>query len=267
MYHAVWPGLNEPGSHGVSPAQDPQLSDPGARVYALDERAFHRQMRIVAEGFTCSSNTWESLALPDPPRSVWITFDDGHRSNAEIALPILQKLGLRGIFFITTDWIGQPGFMDEDQIRGLQAAGMLIGSHGCSHAYFSDLTADDLKRELVESRARLESITGQPVTGLSLPGGSNQRAVRQLAAEAGYSHLFTSRIDLADASTDPLDWPRIPITNRLSMDLFSRIVAGDRATVNRLARGARLRVLARRLMGNRLYDRLRDRILAQRREH
>ena len=119
MYHAVWPGLDEPGPRGFSPSQDPQLGDPGARVYALDERTFYEQMRIVAEGFACPSYAWETLAPPDQPRSVWITFDDGHRSNAEIALPILKQLGLRGIFFITTDWIGRPGFMNEDQIREL----------------------------------------------------------------------------------------------------------------------------------------------------
>ena len=36
-----------------------------------------------------------------PRRALLITFDDGYRSIAEVALPILQRLGLPSVFFIT----------------------------------------------------------------------------------------------------------------------------------------------------------------------
>jgi len=60
--------------------------------------------------------------------------------------------------------------MDEDQIRRLRRAGMLIGSHGCSHGYLSDMPPQDARRELAESKARLESILQEPVPALALPG-------------------------------------------------------------------------------------------------
>jgi len=41
-----------------------------------------------------------------PPRSLVVTFDDGYADNAEIALPILQKLGLKATIFVA------PGFLD-----------------------------------------------------------------------------------------------------------------------------------------------------------
>jgi peptidoglycan/xylan/chitin deacetylase (PgdA/CDA1 family) len=40
-----------------------------------------------------------------PPNPVMITFDDGYRSNADVALPILRELGVPAVFFIATRFV------------------------------------------------------------------------------------------------------------------------------------------------------------------
>jgi peptidoglycan/xylan/chitin deacetylase (PgdA/CDA1 family) len=42
---------------------------------------------------------------PLPRNPVLITFDDGYRDNHDVALPILQRHGLRATFFIATDYV------------------------------------------------------------------------------------------------------------------------------------------------------------------
>jgi len=264
MYHALWPALDERDALLRHWAGDTQLQDPGARLYGLDQRVFRRQMLALNKAGAQTRCPWAELAAPGPHRLL-ITFDDGHQSNFELALPVLEELGLMAIFFITSDWIGRKDFLDEEQILGLRRAGMLIGSHGVTHRYFSDLSADEVRRELADSKARLEGILGESVPGLSLPGGRAHPALRPIAREVGYRHLFTSTPALANSAGDPLAWPRIwpriPITNLLSDDFVERLARGETAAVRRMARVARLRRLARGLLGNSLYDRLRGRIL------
>lgn len=42
---------------------------------------------------------------PCPGGAVILTFDDGYRSNYELAFPILQKYGLHGTIFVATDFV------------------------------------------------------------------------------------------------------------------------------------------------------------------
>lgn len=259
MYHALWPAQASPDDLMKYWAQDPQLREPGTRVYALEQTAFRRQMQSLARAGAQQPAQWGDLDRQTPScNQVWITFDDGHQSNCELALPVLQEFGLVAIFFITTDWIGQPGFMTPPQIRQLRAAGHLIGAHGCSHRYFDTMTEEDLRRELSESKRRLEELLGEEVPAMALPGGKNHPQIQRLAREAGYRHLFTSRIALADrAGADPLDWPRIPITNRLPENFLERILHGDTRGVRRLARRAQVLRSARALLGGPFYERVR----------
>lgn len=46
-----------------------------------------------------------------PDRAVCITFDDGFRNNATVALPLLQKFNMPASIFLTTDYIGTTGMI------------------------------------------------------------------------------------------------------------------------------------------------------------
>src|SRR5258708_2050888 len=41
-----------------------------------------------------------------PPKSALITFDDAYRNNLTVALPIMQPLGIPGVVFVPTQYIG-----------------------------------------------------------------------------------------------------------------------------------------------------------------
>ncbi len=124
---------------------------------------------------------------------VLLTFDDGALSSYTCVAGELEKRGWRGHFFVTTDWIGRPGFMDAQQIRELHARGHIIGSHTCSHpARMSKLSCTELLKEWTVSCTVLSDILGERVMTASVADGYYSRKVAQAAAVAGIQVLFTS---------------------------------------------------------------------------
>jgi peptidoglycan/xylan/chitin deacetylase (PgdA/CDA1 family) len=110
-----------------------------------------------------------------------------------VAADRLEGEGRRGYCFVTTDFIGQRGFLSAEQIRELDARGHVIGTHSASHpARFSALTAAEMRDEWSTSRMKLEDILGRAVTVGSVPGGYFSTAVAKAAADAGLRTLFTS---------------------------------------------------------------------------
>jgi peptidoglycan/xylan/chitin deacetylase (PgdA/CDA1 family) len=115
----------------------------------------------------------------------------------------LEKYGWRGHFFITTDWIGRPGFLDRQQIRELHRRKHVIGSHSCIHPErMSHLGWAELMREWSESCAILSDILGEQVRVASVPGGYYSRNVGKTAAAAGIEVLFTSEATAAASVLD-----------------------------------------------------------------
>ena len=107
-----------------------------------------------------------------------VTFDDGHISNFEFALPILQSRAIRAWFFITVGWTGRrPGYMGWNELRKLHQAGHVIGAHGWTHTLLTHCSARRLHSELVDARLTLEDKLGASVTSMSLPGGRYNRHV------------------------------------------------------------------------------------------
>lgn len=235
--------------------------DPASRLYLLRADAFRDHMaRLKDDGFNAVllKDLSSKKCLPQKP--LVMTFDDGHVSDYEIALPILDSFSFRAEFFITTRRIGEPGYLDASQIRALAAAGMGIGSHGATHTFLNDLSPAAAKTEMVESRESLEAILGAPVNALSFPGG--RRPNEPLITEAGYAWGCDSRPGLFIGEST-LRVPRFAIRRDTTMAQLAGIINGEPKYVWSLILAAFIRGCAKRLLGNRNYVRL-HRIAAKR---
>jgi peptidoglycan/xylan/chitin deacetylase (PgdA/CDA1 family) len=125
-------------------------------------------------------------------RPVVITFDDGGVSAVKAA-DLLERVHLRGRFFVTANFIGSRGFVDRRDLRELHARGHAVGSHSCSHPLrMGHCTRVRLMDEWGRSRAILSDILGAAIDEASVPGGDLAPVVVDAAAEAGYARLFTS---------------------------------------------------------------------------
>ena len=185
-------------------ATDPRESgfrSPGADRYKLTVPAFEAQLDGLAavdvETPWLAHDLLRSSELPSPEPGggipAAITFDDGGESYYTVAADRLEALDWRGHCFVTTDFIGQRGFLTPAQLRELDARGHMIGSHSASHpARFNSLTLVEMRAEWSDSRQKLEDVLGHAVTVASVPGGYFSDNVARAAADAGLRVLFTS---------------------------------------------------------------------------
>jgi peptidoglycan/xylan/chitin deacetylase (PgdA/CDA1 family) len=156
----------------------------------------------------------------DRPRAL-LTFDDGFTSVHEHALPLLTDLGVPALLYVVTGWVGRtnrwptqgadaPEFdlMGWSQLRELQAAGIELGSHSVEHSPLTDLTDEDLERELANSKGRLEDELQQEVRHFSYPYGTYAASSID-AVRKHYHTATTTDMRWLVAGDDPLVLPRV----------------------------------------------------------
>lgn len=183
--------------HDVAPEEEfdaTGFSGAGAALYKLDVEDFRSQRdRMVNRGLGAPILATE-MYLPGSASDPWMfTVDDGGVSSFSVIAPLLEEVGWRGHFFVTTDRIGFPEFVSEAQIRELHKRGHVVGSHTATHPQrMSRCSEEQLLHEWRRSADRLAQITGSPTTVASVPGGYYSRKVAETAAEAGIRYLFNS---------------------------------------------------------------------------
>ncbi len=101
------------------------------------------------------------------------------------------------------------------ELRDLAAKGVEIGSHTHSHPHLTELSDAELKRELVDSRKRIEDELGRPCAYLAYPFGEHNARVRAAARSAGYSAAFAQASDMH--IRDPYAVDRVSIYRRDSL--------------------------------------------------
>ena len=213
--------------HDVLPRTD--ASGGGAERFAVPLDAFESLLDLRVETRREGVSLSRALAAPSA-RRVALTFDDGTRSHFDHAVPALRARGMSATFFVTTDWIGRPGYMTWNELRQLVAWGMSVQSHSRTHAFLSTLDEASLREELAGSKRVLDAELGQDTDQIALPGGdAPRRALRHLLAESGYRVVAGSRWGTNGAATGGGYIRRCTVRGAPGRELALRMMAGDGA--------------------------------------
>lgn len=232
-------------------------------VYSVRPRDFAQQLDWLRDnGYVCVLLR-DLRATGGAAKRVVITFDDGDASNVEVALPLLRERGMKAEFFITADFIDQPGMLSAAEVAALAQAGMSVQSHGASHRYLSDLDAGELDAELADSKRRLEHCTQRTVDALALPGGRGAERERAAALRLGYAHVLNSVPGANRNRRDGAYLQRLALTRTTSLAAFATLVQWRGAGPRLMKARYELLAWAKRALGNRRYERLRARMLAR----
>jgi peptidoglycan/xylan/chitin deacetylase (PgdA/CDA1 family) len=193
-------------------------------VPASQQRRFARQLDVVL-GCARPIRTDEDLTPALRTNRVAITFDDGFENFLTQALPELEKRNIPATVFVIADGMSREFGSDAhaekllslEQVRNLPTRLVTIGSHTVSHPLLTQLEESEARREIQDSRTKLETMLDRDVTQFSFPfGGFNERLVA-ICREAGYERVYTTlpafaseqkdEFEVGRVRVDPTDWP------------------------------------------------------------
>jgi len=124
-----------------------------------------------------------------------LTFDDGYVNFATLGFPIIEHFGFTATVFIVTDLVGgrsnwgterDSPLMTWEQIHALEKEAISFGSHTCTHPRLTDLTDEQIRDELIRSKAILEATLYEDHKLFSYPFGASDERTQRLVSEAGY---------------------------------------------------------------------------------
>lgn len=152
---------------------------------------------------------WRRGEKAIPSKSAIITFDDGWKSQYDVAWPILKKFDFPVTLFIYTEGIRPGRFsggesMSWEHLAEMRDAGVDIQGHTATHSDLrrpydkvakKKLSPEEyeawLQAEVAGSKQMIEQKLGVKVNCLAVPYGFHNDHVRDVTMKADYEALFT----------------------------------------------------------------------------
>lgn len=183
-YHGVGPPGRDGDPHGLMLPEE---------RFAQHLDVLHRLgSRLI--GAQVLADTIERDGVPGATGLGALTFDDGLAESMAAVARLVDGRDVTVTAFVPSGLLGRPHphlagghrIVDRRQLLELADGGMEIGAHSVDHADLRTLPAAQALDQLRRSRATLEDILGQAVTGMAYPFGSFGAETIRLAREAGY---------------------------------------------------------------------------------
>jgi peptidoglycan/xylan/chitin deacetylase (PgdA/CDA1 family) len=195
-------------------------------------KKFEAQMRALrAEGF-------QSVSLSDyleftagrkqlARKSVLITFDDGYRSFAQYARPILKDYGFTATLFVYSDFVGGGG-MSWKELSAMIAQGFDVQAHSKTHSSLrrkegepQDAYAKRIEAELAYPAEQFRKQLGRASDVLAYPYGDTDDELLPYVVKYGYVAAFTVRRQSNPAWAYPLKISRSQVYSEMSLKEFT----------------------------------------------
>jgi peptidoglycan/xylan/chitin deacetylase (PgdA/CDA1 family) len=169
-----------------------------------------------------------------------ITFDDGYRDFAELAVPALRARGLHATLFVPAEHLGgwnawdagraeRREILTAGELRALDPRCVEVGAHGASHRRLRGLDAASLERETRGARRTLEDALGRPLRLFAYPYGLRDdfdAAAEAAVAAAGFEAACATHFGRGSLPSERFRLRRVGVAAGEGAAVFARKLDG-----------------------------------------
>ena len=156
----------------------------------------------------------KNFNIPKKQKKILITVDDAFQSFYEVAWPFLKKNKIPFILFVSTEPVGNKGYMTWEQIKEVERESFaIIGHHSHSHEYLIDKSNKVFIEDIETSNKIFIEKIGYVPSLFSYPFGEYSEFMRQYISK-NFTYAFGQHSGVIDVNKEKFQLPRFPINEK-----------------------------------------------------
>ena len=156
----------------------------------------------------------EEFSISKKDKKILLTVDDGFKSFYDNAWPYLKEKKIPFILFVSTEPVGNNGYMTWDQIKEIDKHEFaIIGHHSHSHEYLIDKTQDEFLNDMKTADQIFQNELGYVPILFSYPFGEYSKFMRDYVSE-NFKIAFGQHSGIIDVNKNKFELPRFPINEK-----------------------------------------------------
>ena len=151
-----------------------------------------------------------------PINTIGISIDDADKSFYEKGWPIFKKNEIPVTLFVNTSTINEnsKNYLNWDQIRELRDDGVSIGAHSHSHYHMSDLSIEEIRKEIETSNNIFLKELGSIPALFAFPYGEANQNIINLLKEYKFKVAFGQHSGVINETSNLYYLPRFSLNER-----------------------------------------------------
>ncbi len=151
---------------------------------------------------------------PKKEKKILITIDDGFKSFYKEAWPYFKKNNIPFILFVSTEPVGNFGYMTWDEIKEIDESEIgHIGHHSHTHEYLIDMSDEEFINDIETSSKIFKEKLGYIPTIFSYPFGEYSLFMKNYISK-NFTVAFGQHSGVIDINKDKFELPRFPINEK-----------------------------------------------------
>ncbi len=148
---------------------------------------------------------------PKKQKKILLTVDDAFKSFYEVAWPYLNKNKIPFILFVSTEPVGNNGYMTWDEINEIENEKFtMIGHHSHTHEYLIEKSNQEFIEDIEKANQIFKSKLGYIPTLFSYPFGEYSEFMRNYISK-NFTLAFGQHSGVIDLNKEKFQLPRFPI--------------------------------------------------------